>query len=203
MDWVILALFLLLDITLAAIPLGLLVCLLACLFSSRMRRRVRSRRWGYAIWAMASVLIVVWILMPHVGSTRRAEKAQAMAEVQSLSATAKVFYQEYGRFPLQTVTNDHIYADDQSALIAILRARPGTTNDNPRRIVFLEVPDSSISPSGEFRDPWDQPYHIIADWSGDGVVMVGTNRVARRVAVWSNGPDGKNDFGAGDDVKTW
>lgn len=72
-------------------------------------------------------------------------------------------------------------------------------NDNPRGIVFL---DSKRQPE-LFLDPWQQRFNVKADWDGDGKLRIGSTNIAAPVAVWSNGLNGENEFGLGDDITSW
>ena len=186
-----------------ACPLIFLIRLVACLFSQEIRRRVRSHPWQHVLWALLSVLLLTMLLPASSGPHGKSKGMQTLCTAKALECACSAFLMEYGRFPLQAGTNDHTYTKDQSLLIAVLRGQAGKTTENPRQLVFIDVPDDQISASGRLFDGWGHPFNIIADWSGDGSVTVGTNVVRRQVAVWSNGPDGKNDFGSGDDVKAW
>jgi len=44
---------------------------------------------------------------------------------------------------------------------------------------------------------------IAPDWSGDGRVSVGGKVLLEKVVAWSDGPDGKNESGSGDDITAW
>lgn len=52
-------------------------------------------------------------------------------------------------------------------------------------------------------DSWSRPYLFRFDGDRDGQVTVGTHFVKERFAVWSAGPNGINELGAGDDVICW
>jgi Domain of unknown function (DUF4190) len=57
---------------------------------------------------------------------------------------------------------------------------------------------------GRLVDRWKHPLHIAVDLNGNGHVAIGTGEVEdMRVLVWSDGPDGKNDYGEGDDIRSW
>ena len=49
-------------------------------------------------------------------------------------------------------------------------------------------------------DPWGHAYHIAMDVGGKGAVNVGHNEIRAKIAVWSDGPNGVNEFGEGDDI---
>lgn len=58
-----------------------------------------------------------------------------------------------------------------------------------------------------FLDPWGRPFHYV-EWEslppaerklGDRLVAGET----QRYAIWSNGPNGENEWGEGDDIASW
>ena len=121
----------------------------------------------------------------------------------AIESATKAYLAEYGRFPLQSGSADHAYQDDQSAYIGALCAVATSTNHNPRRIAFLELPEAYKGKHGEAIDYWGHQLQIVADWSMDGHVNVGSNHLSRSLALWSFGSDGRNDYGLGDDVTSW
>jgi prepilin-type N-terminal cleavage/methylation domain-containing protein len=82
---------------------------------------------------------------------------------------------------------------------------------NIRGIKFLDAPNTftnTISENdpktGSYRDPWGNRYGIGMDLGYlDNQVTIGTSTVQGTVLIWSFGPNGTNDNGAGDDVATW
>jgi hypothetical protein len=127
---------------------------------------------------------------------------RAKVECHSLAVVLRNYHSEYGRFPLQVTNNsDHEYAADYDRLLDILQGRDKSLDENPRSIVFVEL---RIYKGRTGLDSWGKPYHVLADWSGDGKVTVGTIVVTNaRVVVWSDGPDQKNELGHGDDIRSW
>ncbi len=98
---------------------------------------------------------------------------------------------------------------------------------NPKGIDFIKQ-ITRKSPVGYLlsRDPWETEYHIAIGRAGDGMTTIGfedhqiftflspiqvLTRSKRRVtitvqaplAVWSNGPNRKNEGGYGDDICSW
>ena len=58
----------------------------------------------------------------------------------------------------------------------------------------------------------DNPYNVAIDSNMDGTVSIysdGVNytqkvtNIYTNIAIWSNGPDGINDFGLNDDISNW
>jgi len=85
------------------------------------------------------------------------------------------------------------------------------------KMLQLERSSRRLSPDGEFLDPWGTPYHIridfdaepIFDKEGDivyknkGEIILGDKKIKERIIIWSSGPNKINEFGKGDDIKSW
>ncbi len=144
---------------------------------------------------IAIIAILAGILFPVVGNAmKRAEISRAKAEMAGIVSAIKAFYSEYGIMPsLDTNgSGDYTFAGKwggapfstdnpkrQYTVMDILRA-VNTTN-NPKRIVFLEVPESSMTGTdllgnnyqptdGYYLDPWGNPYCIVMDTEFDGQI---------------------------------
>jgi len=166
---------------------------------------------------IAIIAILVGILMPAINAAmRRAERARAQAEINDIVNAVKNYFREYGKYPCtQNGQPDQTYhaaagdknrVDSQSRVIQILRG-VDTTN-NPKAMVFLEVPENSLEgtdkdgigyakTAGYYLDPWENPYVIALDTDFDNrcqIASIGVNSPseilnARQVAVWSWGPN--------------
>jgi len=180
------------------------VRLIAAAFSAEVRRKIWARPWLHLVWFGVSVLCgwLFWVARihsPHVPHTN----AKAQVECMQLSAAIQMFYVDYARFPLQGTNNtDHLYQTDYTQLLGALAARGSGVEDNPNRRIFIELWSSGTG-NAPGLDPWGRPLHVLADWSGDGQVTVGKELVKAPVAIWSNGPNQKNDFGRADDIRSW
>lgn len=72
---------------------------------------------------------------------------------------------------------------------------------NPRGLNIMNIDREQIR-NDFLVDPWGNPYHIsIAD--KNGVNVVGKHMVTSPVAVWSFGVNGVNEYGDGDDIRSW
>ena len=89
---------------------------------------------------------------------------------------------------------------------------------NPDMINFAESLIGRRTVNGEIVDPWDNPYNIYIDTDNDGIVEIDLHylrdkdgpliehyhvQVGASIAIWSNGPNKKDDLGLGDDIKSW
>jgi hypothetical protein len=74
---------------------------------------------------------------------------------------------------------------------------PGLGHHNTKGIVFWSLP------AGEQRDGWGRLYHFYFDHDGDGFVHPGGMAVKRSFVIWSDGTNGRDESGAGDDLRNW
>ncbi len=132
-------------------------------------------------------MLIVMFLMLLVFSSHRAmrratQRRQAVVEARALVQAALAYRQVYGAWPLQDrllrqpeydediVVGDPATVQDimlnQSNVVEVLRAS-GDLTLNPRRQVFLDVPDNRVA-SGGFMDPWGHAYVLLLDADGNG-----------------------------------
>jgi hypothetical protein len=122
--------------------------------------------------------------------------------VRIVANAVKSFRLEYGYDPL--VTN----AEKPKSMVAILPILMAISNApfvvelNPKGIRFLDVPAYRIL-EGQFLDPWGRPYHITFAKNGTQTTEVGGTIVNSPIAVWSEGRNGKDQAGKGDDISSW
>ena len=64
-----------------------------------------------------------------------------------------------------------------------------------------------VSIAGAFADvmldAWGHRYHVRFDDAGSGKITLNGTLINDSVAIWSDGPNGTNEFGGGDDVASW
>ena len=152
------------------------------------------------------IALLAAILLPAINAALvKAEKNRAQVEVVGLSNAIKAYYNEYSRYPLQKDTSkDLFYGGPANNNYDLIRE---ITTNNSRHISFLEVPDNSMDPSGNFIDPWDQSYGVTMDCNFDNNCdnvqggNAGTLIRGKGVCVWSAGPDQIKN--TGDDIKSW
>lgn len=137
---------------------------------------------------------VVLLLLAFAGSSVRAlsleqaDRASAKNDVVQISTAVVAFETEYGRLP--ALKGSVVGGDFLAALLG--------ENDalNPRKIVFIEVPNAkkgkSGLKSGVFVDPWGAPYKIVMDEDGDGIILTAGEapgpviiNLKKKVAVWN------------------
>jgi len=158
------------------------------------------------------IVVLMGLLFPVAGSVMRsAKKTQAKNDALQIASAIKGYYTEYGRFPIDSASNDETMTDseDLGYLYKILLASPKNDDDvqeyNPRLIVFLDAKDAKNGRGGidddyVFLDPWGQPYQIVIDANYDNEIPslpspFSIDRPLRdTVAVFSPGdPEEKKD----------
>ena len=88
---------------------------------------------------------------------------------------------------------------DTRATIAMLRGVDKL--NNPMSKDFLAALDEPVWRTRY--DPWGNLYRMRIAVNGQPSVQVGTNTVPAKCVFWSIGPDGVDQFGAGDDLISW
>jgi len=99
--------------------------------------------------------------------------------------------------------------------IDFLKKNQERLNAELTKMLELEIVPRYLSSDGEFLDPWGTPYHIRIDFDTEpvfnnkgiminkGEIILGGKKIKKRIIVWSSGPNKINEFGKGDDIKSW
>ncbi len=175
------------------------------------------------------IALLIGFLFPvFQGVQNQAKKVQAKNDVTEIVTAVNAFYTEYGKYPIVT-TDTPLTTAQLADLFYTLRALAlGSANAldaaNPRKIVFLTVPDakdqnaprSGIKTSdGRWYDPWGNAYGVAIDGTYDNSVAnpyssnAGSNPLQAGVIAWSLGRDkagGSGDRNTGsnkDDMISW
>ena len=178
---------------------------------------------------IAIIAILMGILFPTIGSAiESAKKTQAKSDCLQIVNAVKAYYTEYGKYPLATADTTY-NGSTQAELLDILRAPSSQTawvTNNPRKIVFLEVPaaknlnqpetkqKAGISSTRKWLDPWGNPYQVMIDGNYDNSLAnpytnAGSALLSTGVIAWSIGRDALGGSGdkttgnAKDDVISW
>lgn len=162
--------------------------------------RPRSPRRAFTLIELLVVISIIGILMallfPAVGSAiDSAKKAQAKNDAVQIANAVAAYELEYGRLPIFPSATGDKEQDVSGDLLKALMA--SETNNNARKIVFLEVQTAKRGKSGmtnnAFVDPWGHTYRIMLDGDYDNKLeKVGktpgptNDMVMRKVAVWNN-----------------
>ena len=126
------------------------------------------------IFFASAVLLLASVFIPSFSDgVSPARKAKAKNAVDMLTIAAKAYKEEYGESP-------------KGDRVSILRT---LHNDNPRKIVFLEISPKELSKEGIYLDPWGTPYVFDLSNSSPWAYSFGKNK--------------RDEGGNGDDVASW
>ena len=119
-------------------------------------------------------LLVASLFIPSFSDVVGPErKAKAKNAVYQLVTAARAYKEEYGEPP----------KGDRKSILRTLQ------NDNPRKIVFLEISPKELSKDGIFLDPWGTPYIFDLSISSPWAYSFGKNK--------------RDEGGNGDDAASW
>jgi len=172
---------------------------------------IRSSR-GFTLIELLIVIAIIGILMallfPAVGSAiDAARRAQAKNDVTQIATAITAYETEYGRLPGSNSSDNE--ATVTKTLVETLTAQ--NTNDNPRKITFIEINSwkkgkSGTNSSGDFLDPWGGNYYVALDYDYDNSLTgVGTNNtnVRKKVAAWNDPSSQKDNPSAGQKTRRY
>jgi hypothetical protein len=148
------------------------------------------------------VLAIAWIAMMgaaiglSIPFLQQIAKTSTVASVEPRIVTAcNRYLADKGKFPQVTVlSGEQVDSDELFAALAV-----NDSNGKP----YYDASGTGIHINGTPRDAHLEPMQVALDLNGDGKVDVNGTLVDGSVVVWSKGPNTKNEFGEGDDVKSW
>lgn len=200
------------------------------MFTPKIHRPTTAFTLVELLTVIAIIAVLMGILFPTINSAiEAAKKSQAKNDALQIVNAVKAYYTEYGKYPVVTADGKITSSADNAKLIKILRAKEtDATLQNPRKIVFLEVPDAKnlgtaakeragIGNNGQFLDPWGTAagfYYISFDHDYNNEVEnpytsnAGSKPLSTGVIAWSIGRDAnttadKSLTTAKDDVLSW
>lgn len=148
-----------------------------------MRRRVRRKK-GFTLLEVLLVCgilaVLAAVVLPNLmGSAKQAKIDATLGQIGrsgTIASALERFNYDCGKYPekLEDLYRKPSYIEDDE--------------NNPR----WKGPYMDGDPS-DLRDPWGKPFN----YNGDGQFN------KDKYDLWSNGPNGKNENGGGDDVKNW
>jgi hypothetical protein len=122
----------------------------------------------FAVVILLGLLIILGLFFPLSMDHHPAQVSQVVREISSIAIAAKAYHLEYGFSPT-------------GSPVQIAAALSG---QNPKKIVFIEMPGKSIGSDGQFIDPWGMPYSIV--FSSESNVVV---RSAGKDRTFKTGDD--------------
>ena len=169
---------------------------------------MKNRKNGFTIIELIVVMTIIMILAGLlVGAAQqakaRAKVAQARAMIAGIETALGMFQADMGGYPSSTNAN----------LVSALSTVPpgagtytiGATNPNVSANPNYSGPYMTFKQGeitgGAVIDPWNNAYH----YNNPGTDHSGTSgpNYTTYVDIWSNGPNGTDDSGAGDDIANW
>jgi prepilin-type N-terminal cleavage/methylation domain-containing protein len=192
-----------------------------------------SRAHGFTLIELIVVILIIATLAALFMSAAqrtidRAKSAQAKNDVTQIVTAVNAYYTEYGKYPIAT---DDTPIANTADLFYTLRAVASGANaanaTNPRKIVFLSVPDAKSAtnprsgivqtdvvvngvvtvPAGTFVDPWGTSYKVTINGAYDNQIpnpyssnAGAAPQLQQGVIAWSLGKDrqgGSGDKSAG------
>ena len=169
---------------------------------------------------VAIILILMTLLFPVVGKVKQQTmRTSARHDVKQLETAFRAYYDEYKRWPTGLTSYDTgsdiedttTGIQVESGVVAMLSGEDEPVGMNPKLVRFFEVPSERLS-SGDFVDPWGNPYKYMLDYNHNDKVHIWftsnswETNLMRYAAVWSRGEDGSDESTDGqneDDVVSW
>lgn len=167
-------------------------------------------------FTLVEILVVVSIIgllaglaLPAIqGAQTAARKGKAKGEMQSIITALKSYQNEYGRLPDSSALGsspegdgDSWFGESSSKNLFWMLSGDNYGQQNPRQIVFLELPANSTN--GVFLDPWKRQYLLKVDASGNNIINYydrDYNGAALVISLGKNGQQENPANSTSDDV---
>jgi hypothetical protein len=184
---------------------------------------VRSRLYKLLIALSAIVFLLIAILMSRTqtdsGSVRmlfwdllcrlhivkpagsgRDLVSRTSGQIKGIVIASRWYKSEYGHLPFTGDESKSVQSCVVLLDILLMRTNNSVVlSKNPRGIVFGDPSLERTSPV----DPWGHPLNVIFATGGVKGAKVCGNEIAESVAIWSVGPNGRDECGNGDDIRSW
>ena len=165
-----------------------------------MRKKKHGIRAGFTLIELLAVMAIIALLASVLltaltAARRAAKKTTVRDEVMQIKTAWTAYLNEYRRFPSVPLT------EMDGTAVEILRGDDTALalEHNPKEIIFMDFRHDVVGQP--FADPWEGTYRLEFDTDGNNRVSVHGQQLPVSVAVWSHGPDGKNN--TKDDIVSW
>ena len=140
------------------------------------------------------IAILASLAFPVVnGAMDTARKTTAKNAAVQIANAVVAYETEYGRLPRTAWATNNTADSSASITAALIQTLSGTTNDNPRAIVFFETSaykkgKGGTNTNGVYQDPWGGAYRIALDYNYDNTITAGTSGTSlrKKVGVWNS-----------------
>lgn len=156
---------------------------------------------GYVSLALSVLLVplISAMILPIYSANQVSNQARTQTLIRQLDVAIRSYEVEYGHLPMPPTTKDTII--DSQMVIAALTGIDETLN--PRKIDFLKTPANGLHHES-LTDAWGNPFNFALDGDGDEAISLPAGpTVPQSVAIWSDGVNGEDDNGGGDDLASW
>ena len=149
---------------------------------------------------IAIIMILGGLLFPAFTTAREmARKTKAKADVRQLDMAFKGVLLDYRTWADANVSSTVKIPGGGTVSKSVVDYLTGTDVNNTKKVVYMEFDQNSLDASGNFIDPWKQPFNVAL---GDNSVAPGGKTLYRQVAAWSLGKKGASALYS-DFVKSW
>ena len=121
--------------------------------------------------------------------------ARTKGDLAAATKALENFHDHYQKLPLNSPDREYQFSITLGH--ELNGVSPGVKCHNTDGIIFW-----SLS-AGEQQDGWGKLYHFYFDHDGDGFVHPGGATLKRTFVIWSDGPNGRDEAGNGDDLRNW
>lgn len=150
---------------------------------------------AFAVLAMAGVVSLGLLAQKAPLLQQKAAQPIVTSAAKGIGDACTRYQMDSHSFPPSLNDNDE-EVDPRTLFTALAIA-----DDNG--VSYYESTGTGIHINGLPCDAWGRSLHVALDLDGDGKVKVGEAEIPATTLVWSSGPDGQNNHGEGDDVKSW
>jgi len=136
------------------------------------------------------------------GCDRRTDKdgvPVAPLQIRTLETALLAYKAHFDQWPIPASESGELKNSDIIAVLTGDSNNEAAMKQNPTRITFLALGNAKLR-NGASVDPWGNPYHIALIVAGDKKVRLGGTGRSSGLAIWSNGPNGIDEQGSGDDI---
>ncbi len=182
-----------------------------------MMTKSNSKR-GFTLIELISVITIIVILMTFLiagtsGFRNRARKTKARTQIAQITTALEAYRNDFLLYPNDGTTTttcaSTVCEDNNAYVIQQLSGKnsDGTynttiTGDSKWNGPYFDPSSPDVSASRVWLDPWLNAFNIrLAVDTDTTTTPPSTNRLT--FDIWSNGSDGTNNSGGGDDINNW